>query len=184
MPSRPVVPTRPPGDLDVRVERSADPDAARLALDRLFERFPEALGRLSSATAADALVAVTAASRSLTRLLVSDPVALDVIDDLARRTPPPPGAIGELVAWKRRELLRIAARDLVGLDDLAVTTAALSPMACEVLDACCDLAGAAGLAVIGMGKLGGDELNYSSDVDVMFVGDGDPDVLERGAPRR
>src|SRR5204863_410630 len=26
-----------------------------------------------------------------------------------------------------------------------------------------------GLAVIGMGKLGGDELNYSSDIDLMFV---------------
>ena len=34
------------------------------------------------------------------------------------------------------------------------------------------LAGAEGLAVIGMGKLGGRELNYASDVDVMFV-DGD-----------
>ena len=29
------------------------------------------------------------------------------------------------------------------------------------------------LTVIGMGKLGGDELNYASDIDVMFVGDGD-----------
>ncbi len=29
------------------------------------------------------------------------------------------------------------------------------------------------LATIGMGKLGGDELNYASDIDVMFVGDGD-----------
>ena len=26
---------------------------------------------------------------------------------------------------------------------------------------------------IGMGKLGGDELNYASDIDVMFVGEGD-----------
>lgn len=181
MSSRPVVPARPPGDLDVRVERSADPYAARLALDRLFERYPEGLNHLSTATAADALVAVTAASRSLTRLLISDPAALDVVDDLSKRTPPPPGAIGDLMAWKRRELLRIAARDLVGADDLARTTSALSDMARDVLDACCDLAGASGLAVIGMGKLGGNELNYSSDVDVMFVGDGDPDELERVA---
>ena len=35
------------------------------------------------------------------------------------------------------------------------------------------------LAVIGMGKLGGDELNYASDIDVMFVGEGDPTPLER-----
>ena len=43
------------------------------------------------------------------------------------------------------------------------------------------------LAVIGMGKLGGDELNYASDVDVLLVGEGDP--VEPGAsgappPRR
>ncbi len=37
------------------------------------------------------------------------------------------------------------------------------------------------LAVIGMGKLGGRELNYSSDVDVMFVGDGPAQLLERRA---
>ena len=30
----------------------------------------------------------------------------------------------------------------------------------------------AGLAVVAMGKFGGDELNYASDIDVMFVGDG------------
>src|SRR3972149_6170357 len=29
--------------------------------------------------------------------------------------------------------------------------------------------GETGLAVIGMGKLGGEELNYSSDIDLMFV---------------
>ena len=31
------------------------------------------------------------------------------------------------------------------------------------------------LAVVAMGKFGGDELNYASDIDVMFVGDGPPD---------
>ena len=33
-----------------------------------------------------------------------------------------------------------------------------------------------------MGKLGGDELNYASDIDVMFVGEGDPAELERTRP--
>src|SRR5262249_7983402 len=37
------------------------------------------------------------------------------------------------------------------------------------------------LAVIGMGKLGGRELNYASDVDVLFVHDGDGAVAERAA---
>src|SRR3546814_19273898 len=32
-----------------------------------------------------------------------------------------------------------------------------------------------------MGKLGGHELNYSSDIDVLFVGEGDPQRLDRAA---
>ena len=39
------------------------------------------------------------------------------------------------------------------------------------------------LATIGMGKLGAGELNYASDIDVMFVGDGDPTALDRSARR-
>src|SRR5438093_1498143 len=36
------------------------------------------------------------------------------------------------------------------------------------------------LAVMAMGKYGGDELNYASDIDVLFVvGDADPDAAER-----
>src|SRR5439155_572178 len=35
------------------------------------------------------------------------------------------------------------------------------------------------LAVIGFGKLGGEELNYSSDIDLMFVHDADGDTRGR-----
>src|SRR5260370_41073341 len=53
-------------------------------------------------------------------------------------------------------------------------------MAEDAVRGALDLAGVEGeLAVIGMGKLGGRELNYASDIDVMFVGDADPlPVLE------
>ena len=37
------------------------------------------------------------------------------------------------------------------------------------------------LAVIGMGKLGGDELNYASDIDVMFVGEAEHAVMVKAA---
>jgi glutamate-ammonia-ligase adenylyltransferase len=87
--------------------------------------------------------------------------------------------------FKYRHLLRIGARDLLGDADLAGTTEELSHLA----DACIAqaLAEAAatareaygapvgpsgaetGVAVVAMGKLGGEELNYSSDVDLMFV---------------
>ena len=68
---------------------------------------------------------------------------------------------------------------------LEVTVAAISALATDVVDAALRLVAADGpsLAVIGMGKLGGRELNYASDIDVMFVGDGDPDELERTARR-
>ena len=77
--------------------------------------------------------------------------------------------------WKRRELLRIAARDLTGIADLAGrrpragrarrgrASAPRSRSSRPTIP----------LAVIGMGKLGGAELNYASDVDVLFVDDGD-----------
>jgi glutamate-ammonia-ligase adenylyltransferase len=153
-----------------------------VALGRLTGAHPGLVERLADDDEfGRVLVAVIAASRALTRMLVADPGALDVLVDLGRR---PRGTVGDtesLVQWKRRESLRITARDLIDLDDLPTTTALLSRLAREVLDHALALTGADGLAVIGMGKLGGDELNYASDIDVMFVGDGDPDTLERHA---
>ncbi len=86
-----------------------------------------------------------------------------------------------LVAWKQLEFLRIATRDLTGQDDLADVGRLLSAMARDVLASACLLAGTEGFTVIGMGKLGGDELNYSSDIDLMFVGDGPAEALEQHA---
>jgi [glutamine synthetase] adenylyltransferase / [glutamine synthetase]-adenylyl-L-tyrosine phosphorylase len=93
--------------------------------------------------------------------------------------------LNALRRFKYRQLLRIGARDLLGDADVAQTTEELSHLA----DAClaeawrmADTAARAehgapldgegqetGLAIIGMGKLGGRELNYASDVDLMFV---------------
>ncbi|MEZ5160675.1 MAG: bifunctional [glutamine synthetase] adenylyltransferase/[glutamine synthetase]-adenylyl-L-tyrosine phosphorylase [Marmoricola sp.] len=77
----------------------------------------------------------------------------------------------------RRQLLRLAARDLA--DDLALDNAAaeLSDLAAGTLEAALVLARAkvgeaaegCRLAVIAMGKCGGHELNYVSDVDVLFI---------------
>jgi [glutamine synthetase] adenylyltransferase / [glutamine synthetase]-adenylyl-L-tyrosine phosphorylase len=172
----------PPPALADLVERCAAPTAVRAALDRLAEAQPELSGRLGDDPGlAGSLVAVLAASRSLTRLVESDDAALEVLADLDRRPPPDGASVDRLRRWKRLELLRIAARDLTRADDLTSTTALLSRLAADVLDVACLMEGADGLAVIGMGKLGGDELNYASDVDVMFVGDGPADALERRA---
>ena len=131
----------------------------------------------------DVEIVVRNASRSLARLLESDPDALAVLESLDRRAPVDASSVDGLVRWKRHEFLRIAARDLLHLDAFEPVAAALAAMAANVLDAAVGLAGADGLAVIGMGKLGGRELNYASDVDVMLVSDGehDPDAADRSA---
>src|SRR6185312_7583620 len=79
----------------------------------------------------------------------------------------------------RRALLRIVAADLTGAYQLEGTMAALSDLADATLETALGFAkaeqpdSAAGcrLAVIAMGKCGGHELNYVSDVDVIFVGE-------------
>ncbi|MFI9585615.1 bifunctional [glutamine synthetase] adenylyltransferase/[glutamine synthetase]-adenylyl-L-tyrosine phosphorylase [Streptomyces sp. NPDC052236] len=79
----------------------------------------------------------------------------------------------------RRCLLSIAARDVCGTTDLAEVAAELADLATATLRAALAIARTAApgdaeqcrLAVIAMGKCGGHELNYVSDVDVIFVGE-------------
>ncbi|MQY32941.1 Bifunctional glutamine synthetase adenylyltransferase/adenylyl-removing enzyme [Streptomyces sp. RB17] len=77
----------------------------------------------------------------------------------------------------RRCLLSIAARDVCGTTDVAEAAAELADLATATLRAALAIArtnapadaAACRLAVIAMGKCGGHELNYVSDVDVIFV---------------
>ena len=108
----------------------------------------------------------------LLRAVGADPAAaapVSTLDDAA--------AVDALRVAYRRLLVRLAARDLahdVGVDDVA---AELSDLAAGTLDAALSVARArlgeaassTRLAVIAMGKCGGHELNYVSDVDVIFV---------------
>ncbi len=87
--------------------------------------------------------------------------------------------------WRRREQVRIAWRDLAGWADLPATLAELSGFADAVIRAAMEHARAAlvarygeprseagaaqPLVIIGMGKLGGGELNFSSDVDLVLL---------------
>jgi glutamate-ammonia-ligase adenylyltransferase len=120
----------------------------------------------------------------LTRLLLPIRIAAHKYDAIRR--------------FRRRETLRIGARDLIGRATVEETTLELSNLADVCLQAVYDIArekvcaqyklpavsalGERGgprlasaatrgyrFAIIGMGKLGGQELNYSSDVDVVFV---------------
>ena len=104
-------------------------------------------------------------------------VGADPRDPLPVATLPDTEAADALRVEYRRVLLRLAARDLahdMPVDDVA---AELSDLAAGTLEAGLAIArqrvgethALARLAVIAMGKLGGHELNYVSDVDVIFV---------------
>ncbi len=87
--------------------------------------------------------------------------------------------------FKRREMLRLGIRDLLGIATPMETYTVLSDVAATVIQAAHDLVdqklqkqhghwggtgkNRIGLSVLAMGKLGGWELNYSSDVDLIYV---------------
>ncbi len=112
-----------------------------------------------------------------------------------------PQAIGQALGdVRRREMVRIAWRDLAGSADLMETMADLSAFAEACLDKTLahlyeqqcrkngtpyDKAGARQyLVVIAMGKLGGRELNFSSDVDLIFAYPGAGQTRGTTAPMR
>ena len=99
-------------------------------------------------------------------------------------------ACAALRRHKQREYLRIGARDLMASVTVEETVRELSALADASLDAAYRFCRAAvekdygvlnlpgtetpnRFVILGMGKLGGDELNFSSDVDVIFLFEND-----------
>ena len=97
-----------------------------------------------------------------------------------------PSAV-ELACFRREQVLRIVIRDVLGLGTLSDVTEELSNLADAILDLSyrrirASLAAIHGepmfngepaqFSVIALGKLGGRELNYSSDIDLMFIYEG------------
>ncbi|MDV3136531.1 MULTISPECIES: bifunctional [glutamine synthetase] adenylyltransferase/[glutamine synthetase]-adenylyl-L-tyrosine phosphorylase [Mycobacterium] len=96
----------------------------------------------------------------------------------AGRHADPVRAIAAARTLRRRELARIASADLLGMLEVTDVCQALTSVWVAVLQAALEAVirdntgedGApARIAVIGMGRLGGAELGYGSDADVMFV---------------
>lgn len=84
----------------------------------------------------------------------------------------------ELRRFQQGELLRIGVCDFLGLLDLRSVTNQLSLLADALVQASIRLIAdndeaVRGFAVLAFGKLGGEELNYSSDIDLVFVCNGD-----------
>lgn len=93
-----------------------------------------------------------------------------------------PGQLDALRRYHRWEILRIGVCDNVGLIDLRAATVQLSLLADALIHACLRLVSstddeAQGLLIVGLGKLGGEELNYSSDIDLIFLANERPERL-------
>ncbi|WP_031468764.1 bifunctional [glutamine synthetase] adenylyltransferase/[glutamine synthetase]-adenylyl-L-tyrosine phosphorylase [Sciscionella sediminilitoris] len=183
--------------------RAADPNLALRTLDRLRtaagQEWPKLAEWLTdSARFRGRLFGVLGASTALGDHLVAnpeqcawlraaDPADPDEVLANALRDTAGSAAIATLRTCYRGLLAGIAAEDLAGTVEpelrtpsLEETMAALTGLAEAVLRTALELARAehtetepCSLAVIAMGKCGGRELNYVSDVDVVFVGEGD-----------
>ncbi len=175
-----------------------DPDNARTAL----ERFRELHSDIPSAKK-DILELLASWSSFLRRAILRDPGILDYLDSpIILKTKKDPSRFSEearritdssqsqadiqmrLTQYKYRELARIAYRDITGEASFPDTMEELSDLACAVIGAVVayhgkelGTGGTGEFVVLGMGKLGGRELNLSSDVDLIYIyrDNGNPD---------
>ncbi|WP_338747929.1 bifunctional [glutamine synthetase] adenylyltransferase/[glutamine synthetase]-adenylyl-L-tyrosine phosphorylase [Janibacter alittae] len=196
--------------------RAADPDGALLGLVRVLESAGDRAEELREALrederVRDRVVGVLGVSTALVDHLVAHPEHWRDAVDAEPMTPEErteavlaevadPGDLEPQDAMRvayRRQLLGITAIDVTGEEpvaDLPDAAAALADLAGSALEAAVRIAvdeqGEQGhqvrFAVIGMGKAGGRELNYISDVDVIFVaepcdGADEPAALEVAA---
>ena len=180
---------------------AAQPDAGLLA----FRQVSEALGETSwylrllrdDTRVAQRMARLLASSRYATGLLLRAPDAVAMLADDAQLAPRPAAALRQeamaavrrhqaadeavaaALALRRRELLRTAAADLLGLSGPEETGEALTTVAAVTIGAA--LAAATRktedeggplptrICVVAMGRLGGHEMGYPSDADVMFI---------------
>ncbi len=179
---------------------------APAGIERLIGRWREAGGDPGALAAAvrDALPAVFAASDFVVEAAAREPGMIAqlaasgalgrpraageieaLVSNLADGHEDEPAFMDALRRLRRRELVRIAWRDLAGLATLEETLRELSALADGAIRAALAFASralaprygtprsAAGeaqeLVVVGMGKLGGGELNFSSDIDLVFL---------------
>jgi glutamate-ammonia-ligase adenylyltransferase len=179
-----------PETLGRTLAEAPDPELARLALSRVGEdaRARAVLAEESVLRVATPLLGLSTAAADL---LVAHPEETEALADVRRRTAEQlaeelardAAALGDadgLRRFRRRAMLRVAAADLLGrrFEDVVAEIS-------EVAEACIRLAWRATCdprtAVVALGKLGGAELNYASDVDLLFVHDAavDRDAAER-----
>lgn len=198
-----------PSDLDTLVtllRDAADPDAALSGIDRYTSAPDRATPLFAANNLLSAAIRIFSHSAYLTDTLLRHPDLLtwcfeDQRMDRLRSTGELRAELGwlspledeaatalALARFKRVQIFRIAARDLLGLATLAEVTLELSNLADAVLRGASEymlqklttrfgrpLADSdtgpieSEIVILSLGKLGGRELNYSSDIDLMFL---------------
>ncbi|WP_439663492.1 bifunctional [glutamine synthetase] adenylyltransferase/[glutamine synthetase]-adenylyl-L-tyrosine phosphorylase [Lentzea sp. HUAS TT2] len=174
-----------------------DPDGGLLAYRKVSEALAETPWYLrllrDEGAVVERLAVLLGTSRFVPDLLVRAPEVMRLLADTdalvggdphsigkplrsaVSRYPEAARAIAAARSLRRHELLRIAAADLLGFMPLETVCISLSEVWGSVLQSALDAAvrssgdPAAVVSVIGMGRLGGHELGYGSDADVMFV---------------
>jgi glutamate-ammonia-ligase adenylyltransferase len=181
---------------------TASPDRALVNLERFAGSAPDRLALFyylaSNPRAVEILITLFTGSQFLTEILLRHPEYFSRLTELkhlarlksadqfyveAQAAVTPPGQVARqldaLRRFQRLELMRIGACDLLDLFDLPAVTLQLSNLADSLVQVCLGIAAEqsntnpSGFAVIAMGKLGGQELNYSSDIDLLFLAESD-----------
>ncbi len=160
---------------------------------------------------AQRMARLLASSRYATGLLLRAPDAVAMLGDDAMLGPRPAAAlraeaaatvrrhdtaeeaVAAALALRRRELFRTAVADLLGMSGIEETGEALTTVAAVTIAAALDAAARkAGqqcgplptrISVVAMGRLGGHEMGYASDADVLFVHEPLPGTDEEAATR-
>ncbi len=158
--------------------------------------------------AAERLARVLATSRYATDLLLEAPESVSLLADdadlqprpasalmaevlsVVERHDEPESAVAAIRSIRRRELFRIAVAELLQVADPEQAGRSLTDVAVAALEGALRVArsavdpeGSVDFAVIGMGRFGGQELGFASDIDVMFVYDPRPGVDDEAALR-
>lgn len=133
-------------------------------LGDLIDRIPEFIPRLADDNRLDEIRDAEGATARLLGLLDS--------------RPDPEMKIGTIRRFVRRRKLRIAARDVLGEAPTEMTLRSLSDSADAAITGALHMltnGDPSGFGVVSMGKWGGHELSYGSDLDLMYVFTADAD---------
>src|SRR5437667_2976016 len=169
--------------------RCADPDATLIAIVRFVEVFGlrsllfELLA--TNPKLLELLVRTFDASFFATNVLIRHPHLLEEITrsatlnrslSLAEHAASlhpfvESGELDSIRVYRQTQLLRTIMRDVLGLCPLSDLWQEITDLAEACLLAAAAIVGAKNLTIIAMGKFGGRELTYASDLDLMFVGD-------------